>query len=337
MVMKAQPWAEALDHVVAQGDSGTADAPPPPRRARTRRRTLHPGHGPPARPRAVARLRVRPLRGHRRARLRARPRDPRASRSRSSASATTCSTAARWPCSRWSRRSAASCPASSATPSRSSRSRTRTACSSTRIYTKPREWNGREVPPILLSGNHAAIAAWRHEQRLARTAARRPDLLHASHGDGEVEIAAATPGDVPELNVLFKACWVQEALAQRHARHPGADREPRARCGRASTRRRRGSRARAAASSARCAPRGTTTTGSSAASASCRTCGAGDSADACSSTPSRPHRTAYARSRSSPGRAAPTTCGCTGGPATGSCPMPTGMPPGAVHLTKRRR
>jgi len=80
------------------------------------------------------------------------------------------------------------------------------------LYTKPREWNGREVPPILLSGNHAAIAAWRHEQRLARTAARRPDLLHVSHGDSQVEITAATPGDVPELNVLFKACWVQEAL-----------------------------------------------------------------------------------------------------------------------------
>ena len=80
------------------------------------------------------------------------------------------------------------------------------------LYTKPREWNGREVPPILLSGNHAAIAAWRHDQRLARTAARRPDLLHSSHGDGEIDIMAATPGDVPELNVLFKACWVQEAL-----------------------------------------------------------------------------------------------------------------------------
>jgi tRNA (guanine37-N1)-methyltransferase len=80
------------------------------------------------------------------------------------------------------------------------------------LYTKPREWNGREVPPILLSGNHAGIAAWRHEQRLARTAARRPDLLHPSQGDGDVEIALATPGDVPELNVLFKACWVQEAL-----------------------------------------------------------------------------------------------------------------------------
>ena len=81
------------------------------------------------------------------------------------------------------------------------------------IYTKPRTWNGREVPEVLLSGNHGAIAAWRHEQRLARTAARRPDLLHASHGDGDIEIAAATPGDVPELAVLMRACWVQEAIA----------------------------------------------------------------------------------------------------------------------------
>ncbi|MBC9821485.1 tRNA (guanosine(37)-N1)-methyltransferase TrmD [Terrabacter sp. MAHUQ-38] len=84
------------------------------------------------------------------------------------------------------------------------------------IYTKPRTWNGRDVPEVLLSGNHAAIAAWRLEQRLARTAARRPDLLHASHASlagTAVEIAAATPGDVPELHVLMRACWVQEAVA----------------------------------------------------------------------------------------------------------------------------
>lgn len=45
------------------------------------------------------------------------------------------------------------------------------------VYTKPAVWRGREVPEILLSGNHGAIAAWRQEQRLRRTAARRPDLL----------------------------------------------------------------------------------------------------------------------------------------------------------------
>lgn len=44
-------------------------------------------------------------------------------------------------------------------------------------YTKPPIWRGREVPEILLSGNHARIAQWRREQALVRTEERRPDLL----------------------------------------------------------------------------------------------------------------------------------------------------------------
>ncbi|MEY3027492.1 MAG: tRNA ((1)-)-methyltransferase [Planctomycetota bacterium] len=44
-------------------------------------------------------------------------------------------------------------------------------------YTRPREWNGREVPDILLSGDHAAVARWRDAQRMERTRERRPDLL----------------------------------------------------------------------------------------------------------------------------------------------------------------
>jgi tRNA (guanine37-N1)-methyltransferase len=44
-------------------------------------------------------------------------------------------------------------------------------------YTKPASWRGFDVPEILLSGNHAAIAAWRHEQQVERTKAVRPDLL----------------------------------------------------------------------------------------------------------------------------------------------------------------
>ncbi|UYO98461.1 tRNA (guanosine(37)-N1)-methyltransferase TrmD [Microbacterium sp. M28] len=44
-------------------------------------------------------------------------------------------------------------------------------------YTKPASWRDREVPPVLLSGNHGAIARWRHEQQLERTRTRRPDLL----------------------------------------------------------------------------------------------------------------------------------------------------------------
>jgi tRNA (guanine37-N1)-methyltransferase len=46
-------------------------------------------------------------------------------------------------------------------------------------YTRPREFRGMRVPDILLSGNHAAIARWRLEQRKARTQDRRPDLWQA--------------------------------------------------------------------------------------------------------------------------------------------------------------
>ena len=44
-------------------------------------------------------------------------------------------------------------------------------------YTKPSVWRELDVPPVLLSGNHGAIAAWRHEQQLERTARVRPDLI----------------------------------------------------------------------------------------------------------------------------------------------------------------
>src|SRR5947208_9720084 len=44
------------------------------------------------------------------------------------------------------------------------------------VYTKPAEWRGREVPPVLLSGNPGAIARWRREPALRRTAENRPDL-----------------------------------------------------------------------------------------------------------------------------------------------------------------
>ncbi|HSF99250.1 MAG TPA: tRNA (guanosine(37)-N1)-methyltransferase TrmD [Ornithinibacter sp.] len=91
------------------------------------------------------------------------------------------------------------------------------------VYTRPAVWvdgaEVREVPPVLLSGNHGAIARWRHEQRLARTAARRPDLLHPSSVAGVLdgldglEVRVANPADLPELLVLTRACWVPEAQA----------------------------------------------------------------------------------------------------------------------------
>jgi tRNA (guanine37-N1)-methyltransferase len=54
------------------------------------------------------------------------------------------------------------------------------------VYTRPRVWRGREVPPVLLSGDHAAIARWRRDEALRRTAACRPDLAaRLADGTGE--------------------------------------------------------------------------------------------------------------------------------------------------------
>lgn len=44
-------------------------------------------------------------------------------------------------------------------------------------YSRPEEWMGKKVPPILLSGNHQKVDEWRREQSILRTAERRPDLL----------------------------------------------------------------------------------------------------------------------------------------------------------------
>jgi tRNA (guanine37-N1)-methyltransferase len=45
------------------------------------------------------------------------------------------------------------------------------------VFTKPASWRGLDVPEVLLSGHHEKIAAWRREQAVKRTQARRPDLL----------------------------------------------------------------------------------------------------------------------------------------------------------------
>ena len=60
-------------------------------------------------------------------------------------------------------------------------------------YTRPAEWQGRAVPEILLSGNHAAIAAWRRAAAEEITAARRPDLW-AAHCRSVTPTLAGAPG-----------------------------------------------------------------------------------------------------------------------------------------------
>jgi len=46
------------------------------------------------------------------------------------------------------------------------------------VYTRPEEFRGWKVPEVLMSGNHAKIDQWRHEQSVVRTRERRPDLLN---------------------------------------------------------------------------------------------------------------------------------------------------------------
>ncbi len=81
------------------------------------------------------------------------------------------------------------------------------------VYTKPADWRDLDVPPVLLGGDHAAIAAWRHEQALRRTAQRRPDLLHPAAVLDELEVRTVQPSDAGELLTLQRACWVQEMHA----------------------------------------------------------------------------------------------------------------------------
>lgn len=62
-------------------------------------------------------------------------------------------------------------------------------------YTRPEEFEGRHVPPVLLSGNHGEVAAWRRREAIRRTHERRPDLL---------ESAPLTDADRQELDRLEK-------------------------------------------------------------------------------------------------------------------------------------
>jgi tRNA (guanine37-N1)-methyltransferase len=64
------------------------------------------------------------------------------------------------------------------------------------VYTKPAVWRGHEVPEVLRSGDHGRIARWRRDQALLRTAARRPDLLRAL---GAIRPAALDKHDVATL------------------------------------------------------------------------------------------------------------------------------------------
>jgi len=60
------------------------------------------------------------------------------------------------------------------------------------LYTKPREWEGRSIPEVLLSGDHKRIAQWQQEEACRLTAERRPDLLQSEATNGQTDGRAAT-------------------------------------------------------------------------------------------------------------------------------------------------
>jgi tRNA (guanine37-N1)-methyltransferase len=79
------------------------------------------------------------------------------------------------------------------------------------VYTRPTSWRGLEVPPVLLSGDHGAIAAWRRGQALARTRRVRPDLAaQALDGVDGIVVGTATPADAGELLTLQRAAFLPE-------------------------------------------------------------------------------------------------------------------------------
>ncbi len=192
------------------------------------------------------------------------------------------------------------------------------------VYTRPASWRGLDVPPVLLSGDHAAIAAWRLEQARRRTAQRRPDLLHASVAATEWEIVPAQPGDAGELLTLQRACWVQEALANDSladipALHESLD-DVLAWMRTWSTWVVRSEGRLVGAVRGRLEETPAARPGTSAASWSPPTSRAAGSAGRCSPTSRRSRRPRPRRTCCSPVPAAPTTSGCTRRPATGCAP-----------------
>ena len=84
-------------------------------------------------------------------------------------------------------------------------------------YTRPAEHEGWTIPPVLLGGDHAAIERWKQEQRLARTAARRPDLLPESIDHPAIKAAGArirTYAHPDDYDAIL-ASWRQAAPAVR--------------------------------------------------------------------------------------------------------------------------
>ena len=96
-------------------------------------------------------------------------------------------------------------------------------------YTRPEIWHDKAVPGVLLSGDHAAVEAWRYEQSLERTAQRRPDLLSARYrvtaawcgGDGDGDLAARAAASISSYASLLD--YGRKKIQKRTAHMDGRD------------------------------------------------------------------------------------------------------------------
>ena len=228
MVMKPEPWAEALDHVVAGNRRAAMPhlvVPGPGGDA------VHAGARARARRGAVAGLRLRPLRGHRRARLRAR-REPRTARSRSSRLGDYVLNGGEVAVLAMVEAVARLLPGVIGNAESLVEESHEDGLLEYPVYTKPPVCRGTAARcrRCCSPATTARIAAWRHAA--AARAHRRPPARPAARLAGGARRPTGVdaprrrrPGRRRELLTLSRACWVQEAGRQRHARHPAPSHE----------------------------------------------------------------------------------------------------------------
>ncbi len=220
MVMKPEPWGEAFDELLAvDGRHGRrADPVGPAVHPGGRARPGHPG---------PARLRLRPLRGHRPAGAR-RGRAPAAEVRRGLARRLR---PQRGRGGRARDHRGGGAPAARLHGQRRVAGRgvaTRTACWSTPSTPSRPPGAAARCPPVLLSGDHAAIAAWRHEQAVRRTA-RAPARPAARLGAARRrrDAAGVRPADAGELSRAAAGLLGAGAARQPRRAHPRAARDAR--------------------------------------------------------------------------------------------------------------
>ncbi len=78
------------------------------------------------------------------------------------------------------------------------------------VYTKPPSWRGLDVPEVLLSGHHGKVAEWRRSQAIARTAAHRPELVPQQQHS--VSLERARTDDAGEILTIERAAYLNEGV-----------------------------------------------------------------------------------------------------------------------------